>query len=426
MGITRKKETQRYEFKKDFVAIDGRFPKSIVAKVDWFTAMFYDVSVEKVLDLYGLNDFLTADLLSIYSERYSTETNLGKQIILQIANGIRIEVKCSLIESRLKIFNPMGMEFSDLMCEPLPAIRIDFSGSGLEFLRAGGYDVDSRFTTPVYVCSSDGTVFTQFGDVRCKITRIDIAFDLLNYGNSFYETCVDLIGKYGDYLTGKIHLGEDPKCCVKSTYSIRSGNQRTIYLGSSSSDKLCRIYDKGYQWEQARVKSIADHPYQTAEGILPDSWIRIELQLRGGTKRSRCDEILHYAAGDFSKMFSYWYFHFAICSQKGRVCDEFSSYFDWSEIPLIIQNANYGNIVLTKSDVIGSDLSAIIGRVVNAVSNLSWEGFRQLVDSSFDSMQYSNDPSSMRRVSFIKLRSLTDDHVIPPYVEIVNGRWVLK
>lgn len=426
MGVTRKKETQIYDYRKDFVSVDGRFPKTIVAKVDWFTAMFYDVSVEKVLDLYGLNHYMTDDIVKIYSERYAYETNLGKQIILQICPGIRMEIKCSLIESQLKIFNPMGMEFNELICEPLPAIRLDFSGSGLEFLRAGGYDVDRRFVQPSFVCAPDGTVFTQFDDVRFKITRIDIAFDLLNFEESFFNTCVALIHKYGDFNTGKMHLGEDPKCCVKQSYSIRQGRERTIYLGSPSSDKLCRIYDKGYQWNQARHKSIADHPYQTSDEILPESWIRIELQLRGSTKKCRCDELLHYAMGDYSKMFNYWYYHYAICSEKGRVCDEFAVYFDWSQIPTIIQNANYGNCSFTKEQRVRNSFHRVFSAALEIISYIGIDGFTNQLNEYWSWLQYSTDPSDVRKCSFIKQRCLNDDNSLPPFVEIVNGRWVLK
>lgn len=426
MSIARKKETQIYKFKHDFVAEEGKFPRSIVSKVDWYTIMFYDTSVDKILECYGLNHFLSKDLLDIYNERYSQDSNIGRVIVMSICPGIRLEIMVNPIAHRLKVYNPEGLSFSELMLETLPSIRLDFSGSGLEFLRAGGYDVEYRFTTPTFLCSPAGEVITQFGDIKCKITRIDIAFDLLNWRDSFYDTCVDLLMKYGEGRTGTVHLGESTKKCAKTSFSIHMGHNRTIYLGSGGSDRLCRIYDKMFQWEVAKRKSLSDIPYATVDGILPESWIRIELQLRERGRRAAPEQLLHYAMGDFNKMFSYYYHHYAICSEKGRVAEEFSNFFDWTEIPQIIQNANYLHPEVTKEEQLDRDMNRAFSAIYNLMCHYGIDGFLYNFFNMCALMECSDDPIVQRRLSFVKERSLNDDNSLPPFVEIVNGRWLFK
>lgn len=426
MSLTRKKETQIYKYEDSFTSVGGRFPKSIIAKVDWYTIMFYDTSVEKVLDFYGLNNFLSNDLLSIYSDRYSQDSNIGKVIVLSICPGVRIEIMVNAIIHRLKIYNPEGLSFEELMCEDLPSIRFDFSGSGLEFLRAGGYDVEYKFTRPTFVFAPSGEIVTQFGDIKCKITRIDIAFDLLNWDSSFYDHSVDLLVKYGDGKTGSVHLGESTKKCNKTTYSIHSGYNRTIYLGSASSDRLCRIYDKMFQWEQAKRKSLSDLPYVCSDGTLPESWVRIELQLRDRGGRAAPEQLLHFAMGDFSKMFSYYYHHYAICSEKGRVAIEFASFFDWNEIPIIMQNANYKHAVVTKEEQLDRDLVRIASPLFNLCAHYGIEGAIYNFLNYIALLEASDNLLDIRRLSFIKQRSLNDDNSLPKFIEVVNGRWQFK
>lgn len=426
MSVTRKKETQTYVYQDHFKAENGRFPTRIVAKVDWFTAMYYDCSIIDVCKVYDLDKYLTVDLLKCYEDRYICETNLGKQIVLQIAPGIRCEVKISLLEKELRIFNSENISYVDLISGKLPSIRFDISGSGLEYLRSIGYDVESRFVVPTYVCDPEGNMMCQApSGGRMKITRIDIAFDLLNFTEDFFETCVGLIYQYGDRDSARMHMGEDDKCCSKKAYSIRQGRDRTIYLGSPSSDMLCRIYDKGFQFKYGKA-SIADYPYKTEDGIIPESWIRIELQLRGLSKKCRPDELLHYSKGDYSKMLSYWYYHFALCSQKGSVAESFAAFFDWSYIPAIIQNANYIQVPFTKSERVKRFGYRNLTGLLEALSLMGREFFLSWVSDAWLDLQHSNDLSDKLRVSHIKQRMLLDDNSMPPYVEVNNkGEWVI-
>lgn len=426
MSITRKKETQTYVYQDHFKAVDGRFPTAIVAKVDWFTAMYYDCSIIDVCRIYDLDKYLTVDLLKTYDERYIHETNLGKQIVLQIAPGIRCEVKISLLEKQLRIFDSEKMSYVDLIAGKLPSIRFDITGSGLEYLRSIGYDVESRFVVPTYLCDVDGNLFCQApSGGRMKITRIDIAFDLLNYTEDFFETCVSLIHEYGDRDSARMHMGEEDRCCVKKAYSIRQGRDRTIYLGSPSSDMLCRIYDKAFQFKYGKA-SIESYPYKTEDGIIPESWIRIELQLRGSSKKSRPDELLHFSKGDFSKMFSYWYHHYALCSQKGRVCDSFAAFFDWSYLPIIIQNANYIHVPMTKVERVSACLNRNLSGILECLSLMGVDGFVSWIADAWSDLQHSTDPSDILRVSHIKQRMLLDDNSMPPFVEVNNkGEWVI-
>lgn len=60
-------------------------------------------------------------------------------------------------------------------------------------------------------------------------------------------------------------------------YSVRIGDQTTIYLGATTSDKLLRIYDKKAQYTKDGLWK-ENNPYMDNDDC--KSWFRIELQTR--------------------------------------------------------------------------------------------------------------------------------------------------
>lgn len=73
----------------------------------------------------------------------------------------------------------------------------------------------------------------------------------------------------------------------------------------------------------------------TIDGVIPETWVRCELQLRNDS-----DEFLLTVNGDFGRGLQYIFMNFAPCIEHTVVYKPFGDLFDWEFISLIIQNAN--------------------------------------------------------------------------------------
>lgn len=239
----------------------------IVAKVDWFSGIFEQTTVKQVFDYFGVDtagnyeDFLDSinnRIINVIGALWTSVIRF-KGIMVSFSNNELFSYHCS----------PEEIDSIKLQNIVFNNINVTISGSGLDELRSYGIDIDRK----IYDLHSVDREFYH-------ITRIDFAFDFINVGfirdtnlvvhdlfDDFYSTCQEC-----RTLTGRITTGGTQGL----GYSVRLGDQRTIYLGSPRSDRLLRVYDKKLQFEQ---KAIATCPYRV-KGELPISWIRIELQCR--------------------------------------------------------------------------------------------------------------------------------------------------
>lgn len=287
--------------------------------VDWATVMFSDCSVHDVLHWIQLGFVISDDLKQIY------EVSVGYDNVFRISyQGIQIQVSK---------FYYYDVEFSYEMIDPffdkvVPVIRLDISGSGLNYLRSIGVDFNEhRFVKPSL--PSGGTY---------HFSRIDFAFDFINCFPSFVDDCLAFCN------SNVLPSGRIPICNRGSGVSYRAavGNQKTIYLGSSQSEKLLRIYDKRMeQMNLALGVYTKPNPYNN-----PDSWFRIEWQLRKASARDLAvkqisyEEILkmifdQYAFADGTVKYS----------RDRKPVDFWQSLLPWDQIKLVsIQNAKYVQI----------------------------------------------------------------------------------
>ena len=112
------------------------------------------------------------------------------------------------------------------------------------------------------------------------VTRVDFAFDFLNYQFNDEE---DIIDKLNVFLysgvkrdTGRV-LIQGHKAGIGYTRRFGS-NERTIYLGSSGCDKILRIYDKKMERTGKNYGKFDECEYMEACQV--QNWIRVEWQLR--------------------------------------------------------------------------------------------------------------------------------------------------
>lgn len=284
----------------------------VYPRLDYFTAVFNNVDVAYVLEFMGLAPTKFGEYLT---DSYMQNQGYQTRYIYKFEN-IKIDTRVDDIVSSNIDDDFINIIFSD--------IRLEISGKGLDYLRSKGIDVEHRFRRQPDVNELTGRpVFHP--------TRADFAFDLVNYASDFLDKCLDHVSKYSNRV---------PLCGKKGgiTFSVRTGDQKTLYLGSPSSDKLLRIYDK--KWENSdRYGMLKWSPVDYDV----DSWIRVEFQTRDKDAAR-----MLYGEGDYLSIFRFIFDNFSFKSEEGGVSQFWVDLFDWEKIPAIIQNAKWVSTPLDK------------------------------------------------------------------------------
>lgn len=296
--------------------------------IDWFQAVFNDCTIEDVFGSIGVNYLITDDVEKVFAERFWISEGYVTNLVFNF-NGIIVKVRGYELQQLLHEHGMNDVEELDVSVFDwvFPYVNITLSGSTLEFLRQSGVDVNSILFKPLLL--PEGASY--------HVTRVDFAFDLVNYMPNFLDDCLEQV-KRSALPSGRLmSKGQGGMC-----YTVRKGNkEKTLYLGSTKSNKLLRIYDKNMQYQFKQ----GSNPY--AEGDeLPDSWIRVELQTR---RAEECHKLLYGCEGDMLKVLRYVYDNFALVESDGskygqerHVSECWITLFDWEGISKIIQNANFG------------------------------------------------------------------------------------
>lgn len=225
-----------------------------------------------------------------------------------------------------------------------PSIRLTLSGTGLDYLRSLHVPIDDII--------DNGFSVGQNQDYH--VTRLDVAFDLIDYKGNFYD---DLLSVCCDNMVGYTVPVKDGKGVC---FSGNVGANKTIYLGSPSSDRMLRVYDKRWQLERGN-QWFQKCPYRK-DNLLPETWIRIELQLRTKQVASFLESKL-----DPLGMFKFIYDKYAIrktvqrfdCGRArfGDVVDTWNDLFNFDEIAYhLVPSEPNVNFVQFESRVEHSDI----------------------------------------------------------------------
>lgn len=283
-------------------------------KVDWSTIMFKNVNINCILRWLHLDEFCDDFFNSLYELHQGYEEKFRFSY-----NGIIFD--CSKMVLCDELF--------DICC---PIIRVEISGKGLDFLRSLGFDMNvERFVPPTLPIGGS-----------YHFSRIDYAFDLVNYKPEFLDQLIDFCN------TNHLPSGRVPLANSGGAVSCKvvTCNQKTVYLGSTQSDRMLRVYDKRMQQSDLSLGVYKEvNPYNN-----PANWIRIELQLRNKRAHGSVTDLRQDAVSIMGNIFHD--FAFADASFDNRrgvrpVVDFWNQLFDWNELKfMIIQNANY---VLLKS-----------------------------------------------------------------------------
>lgn len=315
--------------KKYSVDPSGLLYRFIYARLDYYSAVFNDVNVD-----YVLNDFLKLgvevenEFVHNVQERALGYTNHFEWAF----QNIRIRVKQDHVSTADDIYNP------NVFLRKFQWIQLDISGQGLDYLRERGFDPDTEFRKLPLMYGDD----PEHMKPLWHVTRADFAFDFINYAGDFLDKCMEWV----------------IPCCVKAmapkVTTCGSGRplgvsprpaEHTLYIGSTRSDSMLRIYDKKIETEK---RGAAMDAYQKFGVENIESWIRIEWQTR--------NKVAHqylYSESDWLSILKEIYrrYSFYDAENKGPA-DFWIRLYNWDVISNIIQNANWTEPVITKEGLI--------------------------------------------------------------------------
>lgn len=302
----------------------------IFFKIDWFSMVFNDRCFNDVLKWLGIDHFV-----SDFLDRQYLRSATWMPSLVFSYEGISLETST---------YHVYGISEGDesVFDKIVPQLRLDISGSGLDFLRSQGLDVDHYLR--------DWDQIPQ----PAHITRCDFAFDLINYKPEILDL---MIQHCRENATGSGRIQIFQKQALK--FSIREGDQKTLYIGGATSDQMLRVYDKKLQFTDRRTGVYKDNPYNN-----PDSWIRFELQ----TRNKKAHKYTYNTEQDAFALFKQIYLDYSFSQHIRRggveykVCEWWQDLFDWDRLSLIVQNLYNGELsVRSYSDRVDAAIARSIG-----------------------------------------------------------------
>lgn len=354
----------------------------IYSKLDYLTAVFEDCSLSDVLNWLGLGDCVV-DFLTGFYERCR---GYDQRFIFNY-NG------CILETSSFHYYgDQMEVDFFDVV---LPKIRLDLSGKALDFLRSINIEIDKLARENP----------AAFAPLHYHFTRADFAFDFVNYKPGFVDKLIEFVSvnRLPSMRIPVLHLSSGISC------TVRTGKEKTVYLGTPQSDRLLRVYDKRMEHiDLATGVYKKSNPFND-----PESWYRIEWQTRNtfaaGLLASDLED-KHILKQIFER------YAFAEATpgyvRQRRAVGFWQELFDWADVERrIIQNKKYVSHISPDQIVINRFESIMMRTFLLYYSIVGREGIEKRANDYLQSL-YRDDPVSQRRYSCFlsKLTELYNCH----------------
>lgn len=349
----------------------------IFGKLDWFSCMFYNTSIVQLFEFLRLpEDLLTDFLANAFDQNMGYCTNYTL-----VFEGVSFHLD-------FDEFLLLNYDYSKIWEYKFAKIRVDCSGSGLDYLRSLGFhgigEIESYLNNPD---NYPGEIDRDF-----KVTRADFAFDFINYERcpNFVEKLLDWFYRTeynSDYRTpsGAINVG---RISQPLKYSLRSGDQHTVYLGTTRSLRLVRIYNKLMQYQKNGV-TVKELPTCYSD-IDIQSWFRIEFQ-------TRQKEAGHYLFGfrTFKDILKILFNDYLIRDSHGKPIDFMLELYDWGSLQEIPYNTPFTEMK-TVSKSIERTIRKNAFSIALFVARYGLKGLINLLNEEFEKLDF-DCPSSARR-----------------------------
>lgn len=350
----------------------------IFCKLDYFQAVFDDVDFN-----YVVNDFLEMGITftdEVFNSSYERQYGYDSHLVFNIG-PVQISAK----------YDQVICAGDNVFSSVYSKVFLIISGQALDFLRA--YYSDPEEVDRIL---RKEPVLDKLGQPVWRVTRADFAFDFVNYKFDIYETAArELRNCATEQGTVKVKgLGRP------ISYSVRSGSEKTIYLGKGRSDRLLRIYDKKLQLtKDGHLTELPDNSIDY--DII--SWDRIELQTRNNWAYHYL-----YHSEDFIQVLREIYEYYAFIDNEGNITQFWQSLFDWQSIPKIIQNAYFEKKPLSR-EVLDNQYS-VAKQVILAFMAFFGKEFvyRDLEKEFYNSFQGDNYKSRRTRKLLRRIDCLND------------------
>lgn len=361
---------------------------SIYAKIDWLTAIFQDCSLNDVLVWLRLDGCVTEFCANGYEQSRGYD-----EVFRFFYNGVLLETSS---------FNFYGQDLDVQLFDLIvPKIRLELSGSALDYLRSIGVNMDTyRFVPPSL---PEGGAY--------HFTRCDFAYDFINYCPEFVDQVIEHVNSH------RLPSERVPLAGTAGAVSVRvvTGGQKTVYLGSPQSDKMLRIYDKRMQYVDLKSGVYKlENPYGN-----PDSWFRIEWQTRNRLAndlvRDQNLQPKHILKMIFEK-YAFGDAHAEARNCKRPVVDFWLRLFNWSDIEkLIVQHFDLVELRTPEEQVQDSFEKVMLRTFMFYYSIFGAAHLQQKCNEYLRSLEGSDPISFRRRLAFLnRLNQLDSINVSDP------------
>lgn len=348
----------------------------IFCKVDWVTMIFTDCCMMDVLKWLHLEKCISDFIRNMFevSRGYS-------DVVKFVYNGIVLETNK---------FSFYGDQPEDVFDVVVPKLRLELSGSGLDFLRSLGVEMNVyRFNRPNL---PEGSSY--------HFSRIDFAYDFIDYQPTFLDELIEHCNKH-QLPSGRVPLASTHgaiKC------KIVTGDRKVCYLGSEQSDKFLRVYDKRLQCiNRVTGTYVKSNPYGN-----PDSWIRVEWQLRN----LKAHDLALDDTQDFKTILKHIFDSYSMAdgnrdshTHKRAVVDFWLRLFPWREVESrIVQKANFVKVESADARVINSFENIMLRNFMFYVSLLGREEVEKRCNAYLRDMFTNQCDVAIRRLSAFRCR----------------------
>lgn len=288
----------------------------VYAKIDNYTVMLFNTSIENILKKLGLYDEIFDEIICTGHEM---AVGAWESNYVYAYNGVMLSLRYDDY-----LFSEKETVFSNVYQK----IRLELSGRGLDYLRSLDFDVEKTLSD---------VDFWGVENKDYRLTRCDFAYDFVNYKGDFVDKLLSWIKQYESDLDIKRSDDLRLSCGRRSgiLYNYRCGSGiKLFYLGGSHSEKMVRIYDKKLEQTQNGVfkcdvnRLFADEIEQDGE---IKSWFRIEFQ----TRREPAAQFLYSCEGDIRLVLKQVFNDYKLRDREGNVLPFILDLFDWSTLPEI-------------------------------------------------------------------------------------------